>query len=120
MTKKLIISICSEAQAMGAFKAGFIQAMKTADGQDEYLYFTSPTQLFQKITPQRWELLAKLQQVGAVNTRELARLLKRDIHHVQDDVSVLVQEGIIIQEAQGVSIPFSEIHTDFTLKAKAA
>jgi len=120
MTKKLIISICSEEQAMDAFKTGFIQAMETTEAQNEYLYFTSPSQLFQKITPKRWELLAKLQQTGTVSIRELARSLNRDIRRVHDDVTLLIQEGIIEQQPAGVSIPFSEIQTDFTLKAKAA
>lgn len=120
MNKKLIISIASEADAMKDFKAGFLQAFKTGEAQDEYIYFTSPTTLFQKITPKRWELLEKLQKAGTVSIRELARLLQRDIRRVHDDVVALEAEGIIERGENGVSVPFAEIHTDFTLKVKAA
>ncbi|MGB3918329.1 MAG: transcriptional regulator [Thiothrix litoralis] len=120
MNRKLIISITSEADAMQDFKAGFLQAFKTGEVQDEYIYFTSPARLFQKITPKRWELIEKLQEAGMVSIRELARLLRRDIRRVHDDVVVLAEEGIIERDAGGVFVPFAEIHTDFTLKTKAA
>lgn len=120
MNRKLIISITSEADAMQDFKAGFLQAFQTGQYQDEHIYFTSPATLFQKITPKRWELVAKLQEVGAVSIRELARLLNRDIRRVHDDVVALDEQGIIERNEKGVFVPFAEIHTDFTLKAKAA
>jgi predicted transcriptional regulator len=81
MNRKLIISITSETDAMQDFKAGFLQAFNTGSYQDEYIYFTSPTVLFQKITPKRWELITTLQEVGTVSIRELARLLGRDIRN---------------------------------------
>jgi len=120
MSRKLIISISPETEAIQSFKDGFLQAFQTSEPQDEYVYFTSPASLFQKISPKRWELIAKLQDAGLVSIRELARLLKRDIRRVHDDVSALIDEGIIERSEDGVFIPFAEIHTDFTLKAKAA
>lgn len=120
MNRKLIISIQSEVDAIQDFKTGFLQAFKTGEYQDEHIYFTSPATLFQKITPKRWELIARLQDAGTVSIRELARLLERDVRRVHDDVSALIEEGIIERDEQGISIPFTEIHTDFTLKAKAA
>ncbi|MDD5392114.1 MAG: transcriptional regulator [Thiothrix sp.] len=120
MNRKLIISITSETDAMQDFKAGFLQAFNTGSYQDEHIYFTSPTALFQKITPKRWELIAKLQEVGTVSIRELARLLGRDIRRVHDDTIALIEEGVIERNGNGVCVPFAEIHTDFSLKAKAA
>lgn len=120
MKRKLTISIQSEAEAMQDFKAGFLQAFKTGEYQDEHIYFTSPSTLFQKITPKRWELIARLQDAGKVSIRELARLLNRDVRRVHDDVSALIEEGIVERSEQGVFIPFAEIHTDFTLKTQAA
>lgn len=120
MSRKLIISITTEAEAIQNFKTGFLQAFDTATPQDECIYFTSPTLLFQKITPKRWELIAKLQASGTVTIRELARLLNRDIRRVHDDVVALEQNGIVERGEDGVSVPFSEIHTDFTLRAQVA
>lgn len=117
---KLIISITPEADAMQDFKAGFLQAFASDELQDQHIYFTSPATLFKKITPKRWELLETLQEAGRVSIRELARLLKRDIRRVHDDVVALSEQGIIERTEKGVAVPFSEIHTDFTLKAKAA
>ena len=120
MSRKLIISITTETDAMQDFKAGFLQAFNTGSYQDEHIYFTSPTALFQKITPKRWELIAKLQEAGTVSIRELARLLNRDVRRVHDDVTALITEGVIERDGNGICVPFAEIHTDFTLKTKAA
>lgn len=120
MTNKLIISITTEQEAMQQFKAGFIEAVNTGKPQDTHIYFLSPAALFQKITPKRWELIAKLQESGVVSIRELARLLKRDIRRVHDDVVTLEEQSIIERTEAGIRIPYDEIHTDFTLKAKAA
>lgn len=118
--RKLIISITSEADAMQDFKAGFLQAFNTGSYQPEHIYFSSPAALFQKITPKRWELIAKLQETGTVSIRELARLLGRDIRRVHDDTVALIEEGVVEREGNGVCVPFAEIHTDFSLKSKAA
>lgn len=120
MSRKLIISITSEAEAIQAIKAGVLDAIETGEPQDAYIYFLSPATLFKKITPKRWELIAKLQQVGTVSIRELARLLQRDIRRVHDDVVALEEQQIIERNEAGVFIPYQEIHTDFTLKAAAA
>lgn len=120
MNRKLIISITTEAEAMRDVKAGVLEAIKTGEPQDAYIYFISPATLFRKITPKRWELIAKLQDVGAVSIRELARLLGRDIRRVHDDVVALEEQRIIERCEDGVFVPYEEIHTDFTLRAKAA
>lgn len=120
MKRKLIISIQSEEQAIQDFKVGFLNAFNTSEYQDEHIYFTSPATLFQKITPKRWELIACLQDAGSVSMRELARLLNRDIRRVHDDVIALIESSIIERDGKDIMIPFAEIHTDFTLKAKAA
>ena len=96
------------------------QTCNTGSYQDEHLYFTSPTVLFQKITPKRWELIAKLQEVGKVSICGLARLLGPDIRRVHDDVTALMAENIIERDANVIYIPFAEIHTDISLKTKAA
>lgn len=120
MNRKLITSITPETDAMPDFKAGFLQAFDTGSYQDEHIYFTSPTTLFQKIATKRRELIAKLQKVGTVSLRELARLLKRDIRRVHDDTVAFIEQGVIERNGNGVYVPFTEIHTDFSLKAKAA
>lgn len=120
MTNKLIISITTEQEVMQQFKADFMDAVNTGKPQDTCIYFLSPTALFQKITPKRWELIAKLQEAGTVSIRELARLLKRDIRRVHDDVVALEEQSIIERSEAGICVPYEEIHTDFTLKVKAA
>lgn len=105
---------------MQQFKTGFMEAVSNGKPQDTHIYFLSPAALFQKITPKRWELIAKLQEAGTVSIRELARLLKRDIRRVHDDVVALEEQAIIERSGAGIFIPYEEIHTDFTLKAKAA
>lgn len=76
-----------------------------------------PAQLFNIFTQKRWEMIAHLQkQPIPISIRELARQLGRDVHRVHDDVQVLLQEGVLEQNEQGVSIPYAVIHTDFTFR----
>jgi len=49
----------------------------------------------------------------------LARQVGRDVQQVRDDINILSKYGIIEQDSNYISVPYDEIHTDFTLKAEA-
>jgi hypothetical protein len=51
----------------------FINTWENGEYAGEFLTFESPTALFRAITPKRWELISKLQRLGTINLRELAR-----------------------------------------------
>lgn len=118
--RTLTIRILTEDAAMQDIQQKFTNTWKNDEYIGEYLTFESPNALFKAITPKCWELIDKLQNLGTVSMRELARQLGRDIHRIHDDIKKLKELGIVEQNNKGVHVPFQKIHTDFTLKAKAA
>lgn len=115
------IYIRSPTASEAAAKQGFVKAAKTGAYQGEHFAYASPAALFREITPKRWELLARLQQIGPLAVRALARDLGRDVRRVHDDVTALLEVGLIEKTADGkVCVPFKEIRIDSVLKAAAA
>jgi predicted transcriptional regulator len=115
------IYIRSHSASMAAAKQGFLRAAKTGSYQGEHFAYESPAALFREITPKRWELLARLQQTGPLAVRALARDLERDVRRVHDDVTTLLEVGLIEKTADGkVCVPFKEIRIDSVLKSTAA
>jgi predicted transcriptional regulator len=108
-------------QALQAMRKQFIAAWKTGEYQGEVFEFESPAALFRLLTPKRWELLEGLQDGGPCGVRELARLLGRDVRRVHDDISALLDAGLVEKTEDGkLIVPFGEIHADFVLRGRAA
>lgn len=99
-----------------------MKAMETGVSADPVAVFTfsSPAQMFTVISPKRWELIEHLQGLGPSSVRGLARSLDRDIRRVHDDITVLVEWGIIEKNDDGkIYVPYDLIHADFNLRAVA-
>jgi predicted transcriptional regulator len=80
--------------------------------------FESPAALFRVLSPKRWELLERLQSLGAMSVRGLARALEMDVKRVHEDVGVLIEVGLIEKTAGGkVHVPYAVIEADFALRA---
>jgi predicted transcriptional regulator len=118
--RTLEIKIQSEKQAMQASAARFLNAWNNSEYAGEYLTFTSPSMFFEVINARRWDLVTKLQTIGKTSIRELARQVGRDVRRVHDDIKILIEHGIVEQDAEGVCVPYDAIHADFTLMAEAA
>jgi predicted transcriptional regulator len=100
----------------------FIKTWNSGKAADPVATFTfsSPSQLFSVISPKRWELIEHLQKIGPSSMRGLARSLERDIKRVHDDVTALMEWGIIERTDEGkVCVPYDVIHADFDLRAVA-
>ncbi|AMJ59511.1 HVO_A0114 family putative DNA-binding protein [Bosea sp. PAMC 26642] len=101
---------------------GFVSAWRSGEPSDPVttLTFSSPAQLFAVITPKRWELIERLQTIGPASIRGLARALGRDIRRVHDDVTAMIDWGIVERTDDGkVLVPFDVIHAGFDLRAVA-
>ena len=98
------------AEARQALKSGVTQ--KTAK-----IVFTTPELLWRVLTAKRWELLKALCGRGVVGIREAARLVDRDVKGVHNDITALVQAGVLNREDGGVEFPYEEIKVEFALKA---
>lgn len=123
---KARIQMRRDADAMAQVEAmavRFVDVWKTgkAGPQSTVLTFSSPAQLFSILSPKRWELIERLQTLGPSTIRGLARALERDVKRVHEDVSVLVEWGLVEKDAASkVFVPFDEIEADFVLRGAAA
>jgi predicted transcriptional regulator len=119
--KKLTIRIRKDtAVALKEMGDRFIKAWKTGKSAGDWIQFESPAAMFRVLTPKRWELVERLQAIGPSSVRGLARELGRDVKRVHEDVSELMEYGIISRTEDGkVQVPFGVIHADFDLFAVA-
>jgi predicted transcriptional regulator len=101
--------------------ARFVRGWETGTYQGEASTFSSVAQLFEVLPPRRWELLARLREIGPSTLRGLARALGRDVKRVHEDVAVLLAEGLIERgEDKKLVIPFERIHIDADLFTPSA
>ncbi len=99
---------------------GFVRAWKTGKSDADVFTFGSPAQLFAVLTPKRWEMIERLQALGSVSLRGLARVLERDVKRVHEDATLLIEWGFIERTAdRKICVPFDVIHADFDLRAAA-
>lgn len=108
------------ATALAEMGERFIKAWHEGESDTDTFEFESPKALFTVLTPKRWELIERLQALGEVSLRALARSLKRDVKRVHEDAAVLLEWGLIERTPQGkLHVPYDKIHTEFDLLAAA-
>lgn len=110
-----------EASARNRLRGGVLRAGRTHRYQGEIRSFESPAALFRIFSPVRWTLIERLQELGPVSLRSLARSLGRDVKSVHRDVKVLVEEELIDRDDAGrIYVPFDRIHAEFEMARAAA
>ena len=98
----------------------FVKAWRTGKSMGDTLEFESPAALFRVLTPKRWELIERLQRLGAVSLRGLARELERDVKRVHEDVQALMEYRLIARNEDGkFHVPYDVIHAEFDLRTVA-
>ena len=98
----------------------FVKAWKTGEARGDTLEFESPAALFRVLTPKRWELIERLQQLGPSSLRGLARDLGRDVKRVHVDAHALMERGIVARDKDGkFHVPYDVIHAEFDLSSVA-
>lgn len=98
----------------------FVKAWRDGASDTDTFEFESPRALFSVLTPKRWEMIERLQGLGEISLRGLARSLERDVKRVHEDAAVLLDWGLIERTAQGkIRVPYEKIHTEFDLLAAA-
>lgn len=99
---------------------GFVHAWKTGKSKGDVFTFSSPARLFAVLTPKRWAMIERLQALGPVSLRGLARALERDVKRVHEDAAAMIEWGFIERTAdRKICVPFDVIHADFDLRAAA-
>jgi predicted transcriptional regulator len=121
MKNEAIIRIATgDEEILADASSRFKKAWKTGKLQPAVFTFSTPAQLFSVISPKRWQLIEKLQHLGPSTIRGLARHLGRDVKRVHDDVTALIEWGLVERDDDGlVRVPYHVIHAEFDLKAVA-
>ena len=86
--------------------------------QGEVLNFESPGHFFGQLTEKRWEIVRAAQGKGELSVRELARMVKRDVKRVHEDIVILADVGLLERtDSGGIICPYASMHIDMYLKA---
>jgi predicted transcriptional regulator len=100
----------------GALRAT-AQVAKADTYQGEVLNFETPAQFFGQLSEKRWDIVRASQGKGELTVRELARIVKRDVKRVHDDIVILSGLGLLERtDAGGVVCPYTSLHIDMYLR----
>lgn len=100
--KQIQIGLCSEEAALDDFAAA-AEALERGEAvrEESGVYFTSLEAFRKVLTPKRLALLHLIRTARPTSLNELARLSRRNIKNIADDVRHLVQIGLIESSAEG-------------------
>lgn len=104
------------------WKAGLRVAGRKAKSktyQGEELSFQTPAAFFGRLTERRWELVRMMQGKGAMSMRAIAALVGRDLKRVHEDVTDLIELGLLERTEEGVECPFARVHIDIEMASAA-
>lgn len=108
-------SLAAAAETLAAIESGLSPAHHFGVG------FADMGQMLAVFTPKRWELIARLREIGPVSVAELARQLGRDYKNVHGDVEKLAEWLAVERDESGkVFVPYAEIVLDMRLPDRAA
>jgi predicted transcriptional regulator len=120
MTEAIIRIVSGDDAILAEVGARFRKVWKSGRSAPAVFTFSSPAQLFSVISPKRWELIERLQHLGPSTIRGLARALERGVKRVHEDVTAMIDWGLVERQDDGlVHVPYSVIHAEFDLKAVA-
>jgi predicted transcriptional regulator len=85
-----------------------------SDTETAYFTYSSPMQLFEQLTPDRWELIERLQGMGEVSLRTLARAIEQPLRLVHEDALALIELHIVERTDSGrFRVPYETIRIEF-------
>jgi predicted transcriptional regulator len=87
--------------------------------QGEFLSFPDLELLHKVLTPKRVRILQKLQQIGPIGLRALARALDVDAGNLQRDLKQLKDFGLVGEADEGLFVPYDEIRLELVIKRVA-
>ena len=120
MTEAIIRIVNDDNTVLNEAAERFNKIWKSGKKAAAVFTFSSPAQLFSVISPKRWQLIEHLQHLGPSTIRGLARSLDRDVKRVHDDVTAIIDWGLVERINEGmVHVPYSVIHAEFDLRAVA-
>lgn len=113
MTKRNLTIRLQRDWKAGLRAAGHKARSRTYQGEE--LAFETPAAYFGRLTERRWELVRMTQGKGALSMRGIAGLAGRDLKRVHEDVTDLIELGLLERTEEGVECPFARIHIDIEM-----
>ncbi|WP_243040109.1 hypothetical protein [Dyella sedimenti] len=101
-----------------ASRTRFISAAK-GEKQGDYVVFEEAADLARLLTENRVRILESMAGRGALSIGQIARMVRRGTHVVQDDIQALVDAGVIDQNDNGVEVACGAIRVDFFIHSKS-
>jgi predicted transcriptional regulator len=87
--------------------------VKHATCRVKILNFESPAAFSSRLTAERWVIVGILQKGGGMQLPQLARQVGQGMEHVQEDVGVLLELGMIERDQTGLLIcPYADIYVE--------
>jgi predicted transcriptional regulator len=112
-----------EIEPASSFEARALDIARALDRGDTlakqaHLSFPDMETLLTVLTPKRFALLRTLRQSGPSSIRALAAAARRDYKAVHNDVSALIENGLIERQATGmIAVLWDSVHADLQLAA---
>lgn len=99
--------------------ADFVQAWNSGKAaKGDRIAFATPELLWKVLTAKRWELLKAMCGAGPLTVREAARRVGRDIKAVHNDLTALLNAGVLVRTETGqVEFPYEAVKVEFLLQA---
>lgn len=84
------------------------------------MVFPTAADMAQTLTPSRWRVLEAMTGAGPLGVRELARRVGRDVKAIHNDVTSLVNNGVVCRTGDGKYLfPYDRVHVEFELGERA-
>jgi predicted transcriptional regulator len=113
--KTVILDVRDPGESM----TDFVRAWKSGKSEKSArISFATPELLWKILTAKRWDLLKVLCGAGPVSIREAARRVGRDVKSVHNDVTALLNAGVLSRDEDGrIVFPFKAVKVEFLLRA---
>jgi predicted transcriptional regulator len=95
---------------MGKRFVGAWQRLERGEDVGEtHLTFFNLETMVSALSPKRLSLLRQVRREPAASIAALAKTLGRDYKRVHDDVTALIQAGLIVRDDKGIRAPYASV-----------
>lgn len=83
--------------------------------QGEYVSFPTIERFHKVMTPRRFAIIERLQQIGPIGLRGLARDMNIDPGNLQRDLKPLREFGIVEDAGEGLMVPYDRVRVEIVM-----
>lgn len=115
MSGKINLNVGSIDEMGQRFVGAWHRLEKGENVDESHLTFFNLESLLATLSPKRLALLRQIHQHPVATISELAKTLGRDYKRVHDDVSTLVQAGLLERDKDGIRAPYDKVQAIVSL-----